>query len=181
MVLKNSSIPVSFRKVKTCGPCRVDQYSSAKPVSCIDPLFSEKPSFQLLLKMKNYSRGNSFLPKQPLSKRFIPENLSYMGKDIIKAACQVSYSSYFPGIPRPLLIHTALAIIKIPCVYLSANQTSGTWLSIHNCASTEMPGWWALQAGAPPQSLLMTVLQSKCKQSHALNAYTTANVFNPTQ
>lgn len=120
------------------------QYSSAKPVPCIDPLFSDPPSFQLLLKMKNYSRGNSFLPKQPPSEKFIPANLSYMGKDPIKAACQVSYSSYFPGIPRPLLIYTAPAVIKIPCVYLSANQTSGAQLSIHNCVSTGMPGWWAL-------------------------------------
>lgn len=43
-----------------------------------------------------------------------------MGKDTIKAAWQLSYSSYFPGIPRPLLIHTALDVIKNPlCLLVS--------------------------------------------------------------
>lgn len=102
-VLKKCSIPGGFRKVKTCGPCRADQYSSAKPTLCVDPLFPVWPSFQLLLKKKNYSRRKSFLPKSHPSERFILDNLSYMRTLATKAACQVSYSSNFPCIPRPLL------------------------------------------------------------------------------
>lgn len=107
-VLENSSIPAGFRKVKACGPCRDEQYSSATPVPCIDPPFSEWPSFQLLLKIKNYSRGNSFLPKQPPSQRLIPEKSWLSGKrhyqsgvpgqlqQLLSSHTQASLDSYRP-------------------------------------------------------------------------------------